>query len=121
GPGDGTREKDGPVVREADHRVHEGFFGDRTEDDAEYERRHRKFQTLESVTQNAEANDQPEIGDVVADRKRPDEAEDQYISRYDRFGEIEDFHQRPDGEIADRAHQCEAEKKRGEHGVDEWR
>src|SRR5215813_13834570 len=116
GSRDGSREKYGPVIRKTDHRVHERLFGNRTEDDAEHERRDWKFQTFESVAENAEAYDQPEVRDVVADRKGADEAENQHVSRNDRLGEIENLDERTDCEIAERAHEREAEEKRSKHG-----
>src|SRR5262249_40413560 len=82
-PGDRPREKYAPIVREADHRVHEGFFGDWSEDRAKYQRGDRKLQPLEAVAEDAEADDQPQIGDVVADRQGTDEAEDKHIGGYD--------------------------------------
>ena len=57
-----------------------------------------KAQALEHVAEHAEADHQPQVGDVVADRQRADEAHDHHERGDDRFGKIEDLHQRPDGE-----------------------
>ena len=73
-------------------------------DHAQHQRGDRKFQPLEAVAEDAEADDQPQIGDVVADGQSAYEAEDKDIGGYDRLGKVEDLHQRADGEIADRAH-----------------
>src|SRR4249920_3259484 len=89
GSRDGSREEYGPVIRKTDHRVHERLFGYRTEDDAKHERRDRKFQAFEAIAENTKADDQPKIRDVVADRQRADEAEDQDVSRDNRLGKIE--------------------------------
>src|SRR5512139_439222 len=121
GSRDGPREEHGPVVRKTDHGVHERLFGDRSENDTEHERGDRKLQTLEAIAKDAEADDQPEIRDVVADRQGTDEAEDQDIRRDDGFGKIENLHQWTDGEIPDGAHQRETEEQRSENGVDERR
>ncbi len=116
--GDRPGEEHRPVVREADHRVHEVLLGDRPEDDAEHQRRDRKADALENVAQHAKPQHQPEVDDVVADRQRADEAEHQHIGRHHGLGKIEDLHQRADREIADHAHQDQAEEQRGENRVD---
>jgi len=51
--GDRPREKDGPIVREADHRVHKGFLGDQPEDHTQHQRGDRKSQPLEAVAEEA--------------------------------------------------------------------
>src|SRR6185369_3035386 len=109
--GDRSREEHGPIIRKTDHRVHERLFGYRTEDDAKHERRDWKFQALEAIAKYAEADNQPKIGDVVPYRQRSDKAEDQHVGRNDRLGKIEDLHKRADREIAERAHQREAEEQ----------
>src|SRR5262249_56211058 len=94
------REKYGPIVREADHRVHEGFFGDWSEDRAKHQRGDRKLQPLEAVAEDAEADDQPQIGDVVADRQGTDEAEDKHIGGYATLRKIQNLHHPPNSQTA---------------------
>src|SRR6185437_8727246 len=77
GAGNRPGEEDRPIVREADHGIHEVLLGDRPEDDAEHERRDREFQALEAEAEDAEYDDQPEVGHVVADRQGADEAQDE--------------------------------------------
>src|SRR5262249_27792367 len=94
GSRDRSREEHGPVSRKTDDRVHERFFGYRTEDDAKNERRDWKFQAFKAIAENAEADNQPKIGDVVPYRQRSDKAQDQHVGRHDRLGKIEDLHKR---------------------------
>ena len=76
-PGNRTREKHRPVVVEADHGVHERILGNRPQDHTKHKRRYGKFQPLEAVADDAECDDQPQIRDIVADRKRADKAKNE--------------------------------------------